>query len=60
MLSIHLIVLFAFLFGFVVCMMVVTELERRSIRIAETKVEAEKAEEPAGQSVKIKAGHSTQ
>jgi hypothetical protein len=57
MLSMHLIVVLAFLFGFVVCLMVVTELERRSIRIAERKVETEKADEPAGQTVRIKIEH---
>ena len=45
MLSLELIGIFGLLFGFVVYVMVVTQLERRSIRIAEK--EAEKGAEPA-------------
>ena len=49
MLSLELIGIFGLLFGFVVYVMVVTQLERRSIRIAEK--EAEKGGEPAEQVV---------
>ena len=49
MLSLELIGIFGLLFGFVVYVMVVTQLERRSIRIAEK--EAEKGTEPAEQVV---------
>jgi len=54
MLSLELIGIFGLLFGFVVYVMVVTQLERRSIRIAEKKAEAEKLEERARQTVKVK------
>ncbi len=54
MLSLELIGIFLLLFGFVVYVMVVTQLERRSLRIAEKKAETEKLEEPAGQTVKVK------
>jgi hypothetical protein len=54
MLSLELIGIFGLLFGFVVYVMVVTQLERRSIQIAEKKkAEAEKGAEPAGQTVKV-------
>ena len=54
MLSLELIGIFGLLFGFVVYVMVVTQLERRSIRIAEKKkAEAERLEEPAGKTVKV-------
>lgn len=53
MLSLELIAIFALLFGFVVYVMVVTQLERRSIRIAERKAEAEKPAEAAEQPVRI-------
>jgi len=53
MLSLELIGIFGLLFGFVVYVMVVTQLERRSIRIAEKKAEAEKLEERARQTVKV-------
>jgi len=49
MLSLELIGIFGLLFGFVVYVMVVTQLERRSIRIAEK--EAERGAEPAEQVV---------
>ncbi len=54
MLSLELIGIFLLLFGFVLYVMVVTQLERRSLRIAEKKAETEKLEEPAGQTVKVK------
>lgn len=47
MLSLELIGIFGLLFGFVVYVMVVTQLERRSIRIAERKAEAQEAQERA-------------
>ena len=49
MLSLELIGIFGLLFGFVIYVMVVTQLERRSIRIAEK--EAEKGAERAEQVV---------
>ena len=52
MLSLELIGIFGLLFGFVVYVMVVTQLERRSIRIAEK--EAEKGAEATGQTVQVK------
>ena len=54
MLSLELIAIFALLFGFVVYVMVVTQLERRSARIAEKRAEKEKAAQPAEQRVSIK------
>ena len=53
MLSLELIGIFGLLFGFAVYIMVVTQLERRSLRIAETKTEAEKRAEPTGETVKV-------
>jgi len=54
MLSLELIGIFGLLFGFLVYVMVVTQLERRSVRIAEKKkAEAEKGAEPTGQTVKV-------
>ncbi len=53
MLSLELIAIFGLLFGFVVYVMVVTQLERRSIRIAEKKAETEKPAGLADQTVKI-------
>lgn len=47
MLSLELIAICALLFGFAVYVMVVTQLERRSLRIAEKKA-AEQGEQPAG------------
>jgi len=47
MLSLELIGIFGLLFGFVVYVMVVTQLERRSVRIAE------KRAEPSGEPVRI-------
>jgi hypothetical protein len=47
MLSLELIAIFGLLFGFVVYVMVVTQLERRSIRLAEMKAEVQKAQERA-------------
>jgi len=52
MLSLELIGIFGLLFGFVVYVMVVTQLERRRIRIAEE--EAEKRAEPGGEPVRVK------
>ncbi len=57
MLSLELIGIFGLLFGFVVYVMVVTQLERRSLRIAEKKTEAEKLEEPSGETVKVRIEH---
>ena len=55
MLSLELIAIFGLLFGFVVYVMVVTQLERRSIRIAEErKAEAEMGGEPVEQPVRIR------
>ncbi len=51
MLSLELIGIFGLIFGFVVYVMVVTQLERRSLRIAEK--EPEKRAEPSGEPVKI-------
>jgi uncharacterized membrane protein len=57
MLSLELIGIFGLLFGFVVYVMVVTQLERRSLRTAEKKAEAEKRAEPTGETVKVKVEH---
>lgn len=46
MLSLELIGIFGLLFGFVVYVMVVTQLERRRLRIADKKAEREKLAEP--------------
>jgi hypothetical protein len=54
MLSLELIGIFGLLFGFVVYVMVVTQLERRSIRIAEKEAEAEKRAAPTERHVTIK------
>jgi hypothetical protein len=54
MLSLELIAIFGLLFGFVVYVMVVTQLERRSIQIADKKAEAETRAERAEQTVSIK------
>ena len=48
MLSLELIGIFGLLFGFVVYVMVVTQLERRSLRITEQKTETERLAESAG------------
>jgi len=54
-LSLELIGIFGLLFGFVVYVMVVTQLERRSVRIAEErKAEAEMGGEPVEQPVRIR------
>jgi hypothetical protein len=53
MLSLELIAIFGLLFAFVVYVMVVTQLERRSLRIADRK--AEKLTEPATETLKMKA-----
>jgi hypothetical protein len=53
MLSLELIAIFGLLFAFVVYVMVVTQLERRSLRIADRK--AEKLAEPATETLKMKA-----
>ncbi|HUW95823.1 MAG TPA: hypothetical protein VMW58_08540 [Anaerolineae bacterium] len=55
MLSLELIAIFGLLFAFVVYVMVVTQLERRSLRTAEKKAELEKLAEPAAETVKAKA-----
>jgi hypothetical protein len=55
MLSLELIAIFGLLFAFVVYVMVVTQLERRSLRIADEK--AERLAEPATGAVKIEADH---
>lgn len=47
MLSLELIGIFGLLFGFVVYVMVVTQLERRSLRVTEKKTEAERLAESA-------------
>jgi hypothetical protein len=47
MLSLELIGIFVLLFGFVVYVMVVTQLERRRLRIADKKAEGEKLVESA-------------
>ena len=47
MLSLELIAIFGLLFAFVVYVMVVTQLERRSIRLAEKKAEVQEAQERA-------------
>ena len=52
MLSLELVAIFGLLFGFVVYVMVVTQLERRRIRIAEE--ETEKGVEPTGEIVELK------
>ncbi|MGB3903866.1 MAG: hypothetical protein WBB22_03000 [Anaerolineae bacterium] len=57
MLSMGLIGILALVFGFVVYVMVVTQLERRSIRIAEKKAQAKKRAEPARQAVEVKVEH---
>ena len=48
MLSLELIGIFGLLFGFVVYVMVVTQLERRSLRVTEKKTEAEGLAESPG------------
>ncbi len=53
MLSLELIAIFGLLFGFVVYIMVVTQLERRSIRIAEKEAQTEKRAGLVDQTVKI-------
>lgn len=55
MLSLELVAIFGLLFAFVVYVMVVTQLERRSLRTAEKKAELEKLTEPAAEPVKAKA-----
>ncbi|NIN65551.1 MAG: hypothetical protein GTO63_12815 [Anaerolineae bacterium] len=45
MLSLELIAMFGLLLAFVVYVMVVTQLERRSIRLAEKKAEVQEAQE---------------
>jgi len=57
MLSMGLIGILALVFGFVVYVMVVTQLERRSIRIAEKKAQAKKRAEPAREAVKVNVEH---
>jgi hypothetical protein len=47
-LSLELIGIFGLLFGFVVYVMVVTQVERRRLRIAEKKAEREQLAESAG------------
>jgi hypothetical protein len=47
-LSMELIGIFGLLFGFVVYVMVVTQLERRRLRIADKKAEREQLAESAG------------
>jgi hypothetical protein len=47
MLSLEPIAIFGLLFAFVVYVMVVTQLERRSIRLAEKQAEGQKAQERA-------------
>jgi hypothetical protein len=47
-LSLELIGIFGLLFGFVVYVMVVTQLERRRLRIADKKAEREQLAESAG------------
>lgn len=54
MLSLELVGIFGLLFGFVVYVMVVTQLERRSIRISEKKAEAQKRAELAEERVKVR------
>ena len=54
MLSLELVAIFALLFAFVVYVMVVTQLERRSARIAEKRAEPERRAEPAEQPVSAK------
>ncbi len=54
MLSLELIGIFGLLFGFVVYVMVVTQLERRSIRIAEKEAEVRKGAEPTERHVTVK------
>jgi hypothetical protein len=54
MLSLELIGIFGLLFGFAVYVMVVTQLERRSVRIAEKEAEAEKSAEPGERHVTVK------
>ncbi len=55
MLSLELIAIFGLLFAFVVYVMVVTQLERRSLRAAEKKVERDRLAEPAAETVKAQA-----
>jgi hypothetical protein len=54
MLSLELIGIFGLLFGFLVYLLVVTQLERRSVRIAEE--QAEKAAEPSGDAARVAQG----
>jgi hypothetical protein len=53
MLSLELIAIFGLLFAFVAYVMVVTQLERRSIRIAEKKAEMQERSELAEETVKV-------
>ena len=48
MLSLELLAILGLLFGFVLYAMVVTQLERRSLRVTEKKTEAEPLAESAG------------
>ena len=52
MLSLELIAILGLLYGAVVYVMVVTQLERRSVRIAEK--ETDKGAQPGGESIKVK------
>ncbi len=53
MLSLELIGIFGLLFGFVVYVMVVTQLERRSLRGAEKEAESEKPARVVEQRVRV-------
>lgn len=53
MLSLELIGIFGLLFGFVVYVMVVTQLERRSLRAAEKEAESEKPAPVVEQRVRV-------
>ncbi len=55
MLSLELIAIFGLLFAFVVYVMVVTQLERRSLQTAEKKAELDRLAEHAAETVKAKA-----
>ena len=57
MLSLELVAIFGLLFAFVVYVMVVTQLERRRVRIAKEEVEIEKRAEPTAETVKVKVEH---
>jgi hypothetical protein len=60
MLSLELLGILGLLLGFLDCVMVVTQLERRSLRIAERKAEAEKATKSPEQPLSVNIEHQAE